>query len=196
MKFVKQIPNIVTGIRIAAAIVLIFIEPLSLPYLIIYGVCGLSDALDGFLARKLKATSKFGSVIDSISDIVFYSVMVGTLFPTILDIFGAAHLTMAAVALAMQVAAYIVCAIKFRKFSAIHTYLNKVQGLFFFGFPFSLIGLNVIAYNTYYFIGASIALLAGLEILLIHCVSKTYDERNKSIFLLKRNQKEIEEQSA
>ena len=195
-KFVRIIPTLITCVRLAAAVGLFFLRPdaidkISWQYLTLYGVCGLSDALDGFLARKLHAESKFGAVIDSLSDIVFYSMMVFTLWPIITRVFQIfPHLAMAALATGIHVIAYIVCAIKFRRFSAVHTYLNKTLGLFFFFFPLSLLGEygpTWIIY-AYYFTGASVAILASTETLLIHCLAKRYDTRNKSIFLIKRNE--------
>ena len=38
------------------------------------------------------------------------------------------------------------------------------------------------------YIGGVIALYSAIEINLIHLIARTYDERNKSIFLIKRNQ--------
>jgi len=66
----KQLPNIITSIR------LILLVPLSF-YLarenyqtavIIFFIAGISDALDGFLAKKFGWVSRFGSMLDPIAD--------------------------------------------------------------------------------------------------------------------------------
>jgi CDP-diacylglycerol--glycerol-3-phosphate 3-phosphatidyltransferase len=79
----KQIPNILTGGRLVLAIVflvMIFLEP-TLPadrdmafpcYLdyafLIFLIAGLTDIIDGPLARKLDVASKFGRMVDPLAD--------------------------------------------------------------------------------------------------------------------------------
>jgi len=66
----NQLPNIITSIR------LLLLVPLSF-YLtqqdyrmavVIFFVAGISDALDGFLAKKFNWVSRFGSILDPIAD--------------------------------------------------------------------------------------------------------------------------------
>jgi len=66
----KQLPNIITSIR------LLLLIPLSY-YLsaenywfavIIFFLAGFSDALDGFLAKRFNWVSRFGSILDPIAD--------------------------------------------------------------------------------------------------------------------------------
>jgi len=67
---VKQIPNILSFARIPLAISLPFLVQLDniWPFLIVFGLCGTTDVLDGILARALNAQSKFGEKIDSAAD--------------------------------------------------------------------------------------------------------------------------------
>lgn len=90
-KIIKNIPNIVTSIRLIMAI----LAPISLLYnqyllsLIFYLIGGISDALDGFLARKLNAYSDFGKKLDGLSDklfalsLVVSAVIMGNIFMVI-----------------------------------------------------------------------------------------------------------------
>ena len=188
-----NLANIITSIRIIGALTLIFLEPLSVPFFIVYGVCGLSDAFDGFVARKLGISSSLGSALDSISDLLFYGIMAAKIFPILVHALNVWQWIIIAVPTALHFIAYIVCAIKFNKFSAIHTYADKVLGLLIYAFPFFLIGLIPLLYGLYIYIGGVFALYSAIEINLIHLITKEYDERNKSIFLIKRNaQKEQE----
>ena len=41
-------------------------------FFLIFALGGVTDALDGFFARKLKMKSDFGSKLDTIADIIFY----------------------------------------------------------------------------------------------------------------------------
>ena len=192
-KIAKAIPNIITSIRIIGAIAIVFIEPFTLPFFIVYGVCGASDALDGFIARKFKLESKFGSILDSVSDLIFLGVMGFKILPTLLELLPIWNWVMILVPISLQACAYIICAIKFKKFSAIHTYANKVMSAAIFFYPFSFIGFLPYIYETYVGIFGSVAIYASVEINLIHILTKEYNDKNKSIFLLKKNETQTEE---
>ena len=53
------------------AVCLLFCSPARVAFWVIYGLCGVSDMVDGYLARKLHAESKAGAVLDSVADICF-----------------------------------------------------------------------------------------------------------------------------
>lgn len=192
-KFVKQIPNMITILRLIAAITLIFLEPVTIPFFVVYLIGGITDALDGFLARKLNAESKLGNVLDSIGDLTFYTVLAVKFFPVLLERLELFNWFIIIVPTFLHICAYIVCAIKFHKLSALHTYGNKFLSILVFFFPFSFIGFVPIAYNLYMYIGGVFALYSGLETLLIHLISKRYDTRNKTIFVVRKNERNLEE---
>ena len=186
--FKKNAANLITLIRIFGAIALIMLEPLSLPFFIVYGVCGLSDAFDGLVARKLGIQSSFGSALDSLSDLLFYGVMAAKLFPTFQRLLLPYQWVIIAVPTVLHFIAYIICAIKFSRFSAIHTYANKALGLLVYAFPFFFIGEIPLLWTIYMIVGGVIALYGSVEINLIHIIAKRYDTRNKSIFFIRRNE--------
>ena len=186
--FKKNAANLITLIRIFGAIALIMLEPLSLPFFIVYGVCGLSDAFDGLVARKLGIQSSFGSALDSLSDLLFYGVMAAKLFPTFQRLLLPYQWVIIAVPIVFHFIAYIICAIKFSRFSAIHTYANKALGLLVYAFPFCFIGEIPLIWTIYMIVGGAIALYGSVEINLIHIIAKKYDTRNKSIFFIRRNE--------
>ena len=186
--FKKNAANLITLIRIFGAIALIMLEPLSLPFLIVYGVCGLSDAFDGLVARKLGIQSSFGSALDSLSDLLFYGVMAAKMFPTFQRLLLPYQWVIIAVPTVLHFIAYIICAIKFSRFSAIHTYANKALGLLVYLFPFFFIGEIPLLWTIYMIVGGVIALYGSVEINLIHIIAKRYDTRNKSVFFIKRNE--------
>lgn len=190
----KNLANFITLIRIFGAIAIIFLEPLSLPFFIVYGVCGFSDAIDGFVARKLGSASSFGAALDSFSDLLFYGVMAAKIFPTLQRLLTVFQWIIIAVPTALHLIAYIICMIKFGKFSSIHTYANKVLGALVYAYPFFFIGEINLLYSLYMYIGGVFALYSSVETNLIHIIAHRYDERNKSIFLVKRNEaKALEE---
>ena len=65
----KHIPNILSTLRFLGAICLLSCSPARVAFWVIYGMCGVSDMVDGYLARKLHAESKAGAVLDSVAAI-------------------------------------------------------------------------------------------------------------------------------
>lgn len=191
--FKRNIANFITIIRITGAIALIFLEPLSLPFFLVYGLCGLSDAFDGLVARKLGISSSLGAALDSVSDLLFYGVMAAKIFPTMARLLTLIEWIIILVPVGLHIIAYVICFFKFNKFGAIHTYANKVLGLLVFVFPFFLIGEIELLYGLYIYIGGVFALYSAIEMNLIYIISKEYNENNKSIFLIKRNAKQSSE---
>ena len=192
-KIAKALPNIITSIRIIGAIGIIFIRPFTLAFFLVYGICGVTDALDGFVARKFNLTSKFGSILDSVSDLVFLGVMGFKILPVLIELLPIWNWVMILVPIGLQTIAYIICAIKFKKFSAIHTYANKIMSAAIFFYPFSFIGFIPAIYETYVGVFGTVALYASIEINIIHLIAKQYDDRNKSMFLIKKNESNSEE---
>ena len=76
-----QLPNIITLLRIAGSIGLLLCDVMGVAYWIIYGLCGISDIVDGWLARRLKCVTKTGALLDSLADICFVACCVWKLLP-------------------------------------------------------------------------------------------------------------------
>ena len=78
----KVLPNIISIFRICLVpvfVVMYFYDDhdIKLYALLIYGVAGLSDLLDGYLARKLEAQSKLGKLLDPLGDkLMTFAVMI------------------------------------------------------------------------------------------------------------------------
>lgn len=67
------LPNLLTWIRILAIplVVIVFYMPVSWSgpgAAILFALAGITDYLDGYLARKLGQTSKFGAFLDPVAD--------------------------------------------------------------------------------------------------------------------------------
>ena len=76
-----QLPNIITLLRIAGSLSLLLCDVMGVAYWIIYGLCGISDIVDGWLARRLKCVTKTGALLDSLADICFVACCVWKLLP-------------------------------------------------------------------------------------------------------------------
>ena len=126
----KHIPNILSALRILEAICLLFCNPAGVAFWVIYGLCGISDMLDGYLARKLHAESKAGAVLDSVADICFVVCCAIKLvpvlpIPTWLWIWAG---VIVLIKLVNQVSALAV----HKRFCFPHTLANKLTGLLLF----------------------------------------------------------------
>lgn len=70
MKFMRHVPNTISIIRLllVVPIAISIIEGNFLQGLVLFTVAGLSDGLDGYLARKFGWVSTFGAIIDPVAD--------------------------------------------------------------------------------------------------------------------------------
>lgn len=177
----RQTPNILSSLRILGAIAIIFLEPLSVPFFIVYGIAGITDPLDGFIARKFHLESRIGSIIDSIADWALLLIMAIKMLPYLMGILEWWNWVIILIPFVLHVTAYIVCFIKFRCFSSVHTYMNKLMSAAIFIFPFTFIGEIYWLYNSYEIFFGVFALYGSIEINLIHLLSKEYNESNKTL---------------
>ena len=127
---VKHIPNILSALRIIGAFCLLSCSPATVTFWVIYGLCGISDMLDGFLARKLHAESQTGAVLDSVADICFVASCATRLLPilqipTWLWIWAG---LIVIIKIINQISALVVC----KRLSFPHTLANKLTGLLLF----------------------------------------------------------------
>ena len=132
----KHIANILTGCRILGSIFLLFFPVFSVGFSVIYLFCGLSDMIDGTIARKTNSTSKFGSQLDTVADLIFVAVSLAKLLPAIpvpgwLWIWGGA--------IAILKTSHILWGLVSKKqFLSLHTFMNKLTGLLLFLLPFTM----------------------------------------------------------
>lgn len=126
----KNIPNFLSSFRLIAAPFLLIIAWLDKPnlFLAVLAVSLLSDAVDGFLARRLKVTSKTGTKLDSWGDFVTYvtvALCAWWLWPDILQR-EAIFVVTGIVSFVLPV---IAGSIKFKKLPCYHTWAAKIQAV-------------------------------------------------------------------
>ena len=132
----KQIANVLTGCRILGSILLLFFPTFSLGFCVTYLLCGLSDMVDGTIARRTNSVSRFGSQLDTVADMVFVIASLIKVLPAIdvplwLWIWGGA------IAL-IKVGNIIWGYVARRQFVSIHSIMNKVTGFILFLLPLTL----------------------------------------------------------
>ena len=129
----KNIANYISISRIIMTIVLLFPKTFSKTFYIIYIYCGLSDILDGFLARKYKITSQFGAKIDSIADMLFVGIALLKILPVI-EISIGIYIWIIIIVL-IKVFNIILGYIQYKKLTLLHTVANKITGFVLFIIP-------------------------------------------------------------
>ena len=137
----KHIANIITSSRIIFSLPLLFIPLSSVWFTILYLFCGLTDMIDGTIARKTNSVSQFGSKLDTVADFVFLMVSIFKLLPTI-------HIprwlwTWSGVIAIIKIGNFVWGYISKKQFLSLHTTMNKITGLLLFLFPLTLPCLKV-----------------------------------------------------
>ena len=129
----KHIANIITGSRIVFSLSLLFIPLSSAWFYVLYLLCGLSDMIDGTVARKTNSASEFGAGLDTLSDFVFMSV---ALIKFLQNLHIPIWLWIWIGIIAMIKLGNVVWGfIHTKKFVSPHTVLNKITGLLLFLLP-------------------------------------------------------------
>ena len=125
--------NTITFFRIAASIVLLFCPVFSPAFYTFYIAAGLSDMLDGFVARKTDTVSKLGARLDTIADFVLVVVCLIKLLP-VLRIPAWLYIWIGIIAL-IKVVNIISGFVVQKRFVAVHSVMNKASGFLLFLLP-------------------------------------------------------------
>ena len=150
----------ITLVRIAASALLLVLPWRSAAFFAVYTVAGLSDALDGWVARKTGTASDFGARLDSASDLVFFAVLLVRLLPELWPVMPGLLRGAAGVVVLVRLAAYAAAALRHGRFVALHTRLNKLTGAAVFLLPYVLPGPAGLAYS---WAVCALALAAALQ---------------------------------
>lgn len=134
--------NIITFIRVLCSIAILFCPVFSAAFYSLYISAGVSDMIDGWVARKTNTASEFGAKLDTMADIVFVIVCLFKLLP-VMDIPVWLYVWIGVIALIKViniVSGYVVQ----KQFVAIHSLMNKVTGVLLFLLPltFSFVELK------------------------------------------------------
>ena len=179
MDKIKNLPNIITALRIIGTICLLFLEPFSYIFFVIYTLAGITDILDGFVARITHTSSEFGAKLDSAADLIFYAVMILKILPNLLELLPAGIWIFAAIIVGIRIASYILAGVKFRCFASLHTYLNKLTGFAVFCIPYFYLTPFLKEFGV---VLCVIALASSLEEFLTHIIRVHCRSNTKTIF--------------
>jgi len=204
--FVKYIPNALSITRILliiAFIVIAVIDSAIAPIaMILFVVAGLTDMLDGPIARRVNNATELGAELDSLADHFMIIVAVFVLIPA-MNLWS--WLTPVVwVVLASKLISLVPAFIKHRKIFFIHTTLSKITAILLF------LGA-IIYFSLYSFVSTQAAitvlniyLVAMIAIVFVNCaeeiliiVKLDYPEKNpKTIFNVKKLNSDYREKRA
>ncbi len=136
-----NLANTITGIRILCAIALLFCRPHSTAFYVLYISAGITDMIDGAVARKTKTSGEFGARLDTAADLIFVVVCLIKLAPT-LDIPVWLSIWIAVIAL-VKVSNIVSGYVMRKEFVAVHSVMNKVTGILLFILPLTLRALDL-----------------------------------------------------
>lgn len=178
----KNLPNYITVFRIIASIPLLLFPAMTLPFYVFYTIIAISDALDGYIARKYHLESKLGAKLDSIADLLFWAVVLMKIIPEIWCQFKKLEYAMMIIIFSARFISYTFAFIKFHAFPSLHTFLNKLTGiaLFIAMYLFKFFAARPVIVCVFV-----IAIVAVVQEMYIHiktkCVENPNDETVKTI---------------
>ncbi len=128
--------NAITIFRIAASIVLLFCPVFSPAFYVVYIAAGVSDMLDGFVARKTNTVSELGARLDTVADFVLVAVCLIKLLPVLhIPLWLCIWIGMIALIKAVNIVSGFAVQ---KKFVAVHSVMNKVTGALLFLLPLTI----------------------------------------------------------
>ncbi|GGH23815.1 CDP-alcohol phosphatidyltransferase family protein [Paenibacillus segetis] len=174
----KSIPNFLSFSRMLLSLVLLVVKPLSIVFYVLYIACGLSDMLDGYIARRTGVSSRLGAKLDTVADLIMTIVLFVILYPIV-------HLTKVIVIWIIvigliRVSSIVIVLMKYKSFAILHTYGNKITGMMMFIFPLLMPFLQV---SVLLYIICIMASLSALEELAINLTSSALEVDKHSIFI-------------
>ena len=128
--------NIITSCRVLCSILLLFFSMTSIPFYVLYLFCGLSDVLDGIVARKTNTVSSLGAKLDTFADSIFVAILLIKIW---LEMDVPIWLWIWIVAIGgIKTVNVIGGFVLAKRFIVEHTILNKITGVLLFLLPLTL----------------------------------------------------------
>ena len=161
----KHIANIVTVSRIIFSFPLLFIPLSSAWFYLLYLFCGITDMIDGTIARKTGSISNFGAKLDTVADFLFMVVCAIKLLPLLhIPIWLWLWIVSLAFTKIFNITVVLICK---KKLLSIHGALNKITGAALFLLPLTLSWIE-----TAYSIATVCALATVAVIQEVHFIAK------------------------
>ena len=133
--------NIVTSCRILCSILMLFSPAFSVQFYILYLICGLTDMVDGTIARTTHTDSEFGAKLDSVAAFIFVVISLVKLLPVIhIPRWLWIWILVSAIIKIINVISGFICK---RRLMVEHTIMNKVTGFMLFILPLTFVFIEL-----------------------------------------------------
>lgn len=183
-KNICTIPNLLSFSRIFLSIVIYYVLSHNEKFILIFliAIAGLTDAFDGFIARKLKQVTTFGAKLDSIADFTFYTSFLIWFWIKYYSIWPF-YFHWSIVPSALIIITYLITFFRFKEFASFHLYSMKFSAVMayfavinsvFFGFNELVIKIALIVWS-----------IAAFETLAASIIIKKIKYNARSIVFLK-----------
>ena len=162
--------NILTSIRIVCGLTVLIFPAFSGWFYVLYVIGGFTDLIDGTVARKLGTESPFGAKFDTVADIVFF-------LSVVIKIFSAVNfpiwlLIWTGIIITVKIANIVIGFIKRKTFTAVHSTINKICGIF--------------VYITPFIIGADFVWQVKVSVIIFVCLFATVSAIDESIRIVRK----------
>ena len=128
--------NLITCFRILASAALLFCQPLSPAFYVLYIVAGISDMVDGPVVRRTGTAGDFGAKLDTAADFLFMAVCLYKLLPVLnVPLWLWAWIALIALIKAVNVISGFMVQ---KRFVTLHTTMNKAAGALLFLLPLTV----------------------------------------------------------
>lgn len=177
----KSVPDILSFVRLLLVPVVWTLAALGMSFWTGAALlaAGLTDVLDGVIARRWSIITPYGSRLDSIADTLMEISMAGAVLILRPDIFTGQALILS-LWMAIEVSSILLGWIKFRRIANLHLYLTKAAGVAAYAF---VIYTFLIGYSEALFYAAvTLLIISSLECLLLQLLARSVDEHMKSIY--------------
>jgi len=172
-----NLPNALSISRLILCLPLLFLTPLSGWFLLVYTIAGVTDMIDGPLARHTKKVTRFGANLDAIADMLFIFVVLFRILP-ILQLRSFEYIWIVVVIL-MKFLSLFVGYMRHKELVFLHTFANKFMVLSLFAFPLFALFVDL---NDVMLPLLIIATIALTEDLIINSTSKMPERDVKGLF--------------
>ncbi len=126
----------ITGYRILCSILMMLFSVFSIWFCVLYLLCGISDMIDGAVARWTNTATEFGSGFDTVADLIFVAVSLVKILPILhIPIWLWIWITVIAIIKIGNIIWGLVCR---RKLTYLHTSMNRITGLLLFMMPLTI----------------------------------------------------------
>ena len=162
----KYIPNVISLVRLSAVPVLIWLafaqEQRTFAWLLL--AAGLSDVLDGWIARRFEWTSALGALLDSIADLLLIIVSLYGIWQLQSQVFLNEWLVFSSVIVIWTIV-HVTALVRYGRLASFHTRLAQFGMLMFGTFVMVLLFFDFFAW--FFYITAAICFLGGIESLVM-----------------------------